>query len=255
MALIALTSYITPTNNKADMLERTLISLMNTVNWDRHSLLVVDNSGTQAARKIVEKYQIASYHPQETNLGTAEGINKAWRYRTQGQHCVKMDDDVVIHGHGWADLMEEAIQRDPTIGIIGLKRKDCWEHPEHKEAHLRSKLSFVTPEAGKRWIVIEEAQHIMGTCQMYNSALLDKIGYLMQPSLYGHDDVWASWRSYIAGFKNVFLPQYEIDHIDPGDTDYQKWKENISGKDSLTQMKQVWKWQNGEESIYYNPFE
>jgi predicted RecA/RadA family phage recombinase len=63
-----------------------------------------------------------------------------------------------------------------------LKRKDCWEHPEHEQPDLRSTLFMLPHQSGERWIVGERVFHVMGTCQMYNSAFLDKIGYLYQPS-------------------------------------------------------------------------
>jgi hypothetical protein len=88
---------------------------------------------------------------------------------------------------------------------------------------------------------------------MYNSALLDKIGYLYQPSLYGYDDVLASYRSELAGFKNVFLPQIEIDHVDEGKTEYQGWKERHAGEQTQNVIKIVDEYINGTRLIYYQP--
>jgi thiaminase len=66
---------------------------------------------------------------------------------------------------------------------------------------------------------------------MFNSALLDKIGYLYQPRLYGFDDALAAVRCEVAGYASVFLPHIEIDHIDTGETAYQGWKEKHAGED------------------------
>ncbi len=71
----------------------------------------------------------------------------------------------------------------------------------------------------------------MGTCQMYNYRLIDKIGGLMQPGLYGFDDTLAGVRCKLAGFKNSFLPHIEIDHIDTKETPYWQEKRNIAAKD------------------------
>jgi GT2 family glycosyltransferase len=192
---------------------------------------------------------------QSENIGTANAINQAWRHRKPGQHCIKMDNDVIIHSDTWIDDMVEAIEREPQIGIIGLKRKDCWEHPAHENPDLRSQLIMLPKKGHERWMVVERVFHVMGTCQMYNSALLDKIGYLYQPGLYGYDDVLAAHRCHKADMMSVFLPHIEIDHIDSGDTPYQTWKERTAGEKTNEVVRIAAQYRSGERSIYYNPFE
>ncbi len=48
--------------------------------------------------------------------------------------------------------------------------------------------------------------------------------------LYGFDDSLAAVRCQVAGFYNCFYPHVNIDHIDPGTTSYQKWKEGYAGE-------------------------
>lgn len=254
MALIALVTYCTNENQKAKFLQKTLRSLRETVDGRKHRVYIVNNASTgHLAKNIVDGYMLDFnvMHLSE-NIGTARGINQAWRHRRPGEHCIKMDDDVVIHNAGWADEMEYAIKCDPNIGIVGLKRKDCWERPDETEPHKKSELKMINPR-GEKWCIVEKMQHIIGTCQMYNSALLDKIGYLYQPGLYGYDDVLASHRSQIAGFYNCMIPHIEIDHIDPGDTPYQKWKESVSGEGGTgPEVRQIIRdYYSGAKSIYH----
>jgi hypothetical protein len=108
---------------------------------------------------------------------------------------------------------------------------------------------------GEKWIVGEIVNHVMGTCQGYSPTLLDKIGYLYQPRLYGFDDALAAARCKVAGFLSVFLPHIEIDHIDPGDTAYQGWKEKVAGEDMAEYNRIVNGYFDGSIPIYYNPFE
>lgn len=232
MALIGLVTYCTQENKKFEMLKKTLQSLRFTVDLSKHRVYIFDNSPDHNIRKevllLVHGFGF-NYLTEGENLGTARGINRIWEDRKPHEHCVKMDDDVVIHEIGWADQLEYAIGNMDEIGIIGLKRKDCWEHPLHENPDFKSELIYVQPLITQKWVVIEKVNHVIGTCQMYNSALLDKIGYLYQIGLYGYDDVLASHRSKIAGFINCFLPHIEIDHIDDGATPYQGWKEQTSG--------------------------
>lgn len=254
--LIAMAVYSTAENKKDECLEKTLRSLSETINYRDNTIALSVNAFTEETERIIKRYgYLISYvYYNETNLGTAEAINRIWKNRQAGQHCIKMDDDVVIHNSGWLDLMVEAIERKPDIGIIGLKRKDCWENPSHSDPQYKTEFLEIPHKAGEKWIIVERAHHVMGTCQLYNSALLDKIGYLYQPKLYGFDDVLASYRSEIAGFQNVFLTHVEIDHIDAGQTEYQGWKERHSGEQFPVVNQLVNDYISGATPIYYNPF-
>jgi len=258
--LIGMAVHDSPENKRAEFTMRCIDQVLQSIEATgfNHDLYIIDNASTcPKTRKYLRN---VSDHPSvilitnEKNIGTAEAINKAWRYRQPGQHCVKMDNDVFIHDLKWIDQLRDAIEREPTIGICGLKRKDCWEHPEHEQPDLRSTLFMLPHQAGERWIVGERVFHVMGTCQMYNSAFLDKIGYLYQPSLYGYDDVLAAHRAAAAGYWSVFLPHIEIDHIDPGDTPYQKWKEDHSSEVTQEVIRISREYRNGSRPIYYNPF-
>lgn len=256
MSLIAMAVYSTPENGKDEYLEKTLKSLQDTVDFKQHRLILSVNAFTARTKTIFSWYEhiISQIIYNEKNLGTAEAINKAWRLRLPGENCVKMDDDVVIHSNDWLYLMEEAVRREPFIGQIGLKRRDCWENPAHENPFYRSELIMLPHSPGEKWIVVERCSHIMGTCVLHASALLDKIGFLFQPGVYGFDDSFMSLRSSLAGFKNVFLTAVDIEHIDRGDTGFQKWKENHASSCWEKYHECVSEYKSGKRSLYYNPF-
>jgi GT2 family glycosyltransferase len=235
MALIGMAVYDTVANGRQALTQRTLDSLRKTVDWTKHRMFVVDNGSTPQAASMLAAY--AAHWPVNTltvltnaeNKGTARAVNRAWARRSPGEHALKMDDDVVFHSDGWLDELEEAIAREPKLGIVGLKRKDLGERPGSKD--YPSELVMLPQQRGQRWIVAETCFHVMGTCQLFSSALLDKICYLYQMGgLYGFDDSLAAVRCELAGFKSAFLPHIEIDHIDPGGTAYCAWKQQVSGK-------------------------
>jgi GT2 family glycosyltransferase len=254
MALIAMAVYSTPENGKDEYLEKTLESLRQTVDFTKHRLILSVNSATKDTWMIIDNSRIAKTIDNKKNLGTAEAINLAWKTQWPGENLIKMDDDVVIHAKGWVDQMEEAIQRDPLIGQCGLKRRDCWESVTHPDEFYRSKLIQLPHAPGEKWITVEEVHHVMGTCVMHSAALLNKVGYLYQPKLYGFDDSFMSFRSRLAGFKNVFLTSVDIEHIDRGDTTFQKWKENHASECWGPYHQTLADYKSGKKSIYYNPF-
>lgn len=256
MALIGVAVFSTSENKKDECLQRTLESLYETVDFSRHRLMLSVNAATERTRDIIIDFggMISGVIDNGDNIGTARAINKIWAKRKPGEHCVKMDDDIVVNGYtDWLDEMEEAVRRDANIGQIGLKRKDCWENVSHPDPDYKSELIQLPHVPGERWMVVEKANHIIGSCVLHSSALIDKVGALYQPSLYGYDDVIMSWRTRAAGFYSCFLPHVPIDHVDEGKTVYQDWKHKHSGEVTDEVIKlchAIWK---GEKSFYF-PF-
>lgn len=253
-ALIAMAVHDTAENKRTELTSKTLASLHYNGILDKHNFYAIDNNSCKETKDLLNRYKnFITIITNEENIGTAEAINKAWKFREKGQHAIKMDNDVIIHSDTWVEQMIESIERDSKIGIVGLKRKDCWERPNHPQADWKSELIMLPQLAGQRWIIAEKCHHIIGTCQMYSDALLEKIGYLYQPSLYGYDDVLASHRSTVAGFINVFLPHIEIDHIDPGQTEYQSWKEKHSSEVTSEVIKITHEYYRNERPVFYEP--
>lgn len=256
--IIAFACHDTEENQRTPITRKCLLSLRDTVDLTKYRLFFIDNNSCQETKELLAGF-VSTYGgtviTNKENIGTAQAVNLAWKERYPGEHCMKIDNDVVWHQKGWVELMAECLHRDKEIGIIGLKRKDLAERPGHFNPDYKSELQMIPQAGAQRWIIVEKAKHIIGTCQMYNSALLDKIGYLYQPGVYGYDDTMSSWRSSIAGFKNVFLPHIEIDHIDNGDTPFQGWKEKHAGEYTQQVIKEVNEYLAGTRPIYYNPYE
>lgn len=255
-SLLAMAVYDTEENGRTELTIKTLDSLLNTVDLTKHRLFIVDNGSCLATKEHFKRYDnnkdwLIYVGSNETNVGTAKAINQAWALRQPGEHLIKIDNDVVIHQAGWVEKLEQCIERDPSIGIIGLKRKDCIESPDRTDFY-KSELMMLPHKPGDPWLQVEKVNHVMGTCCMFNSALVDKIGGLYQmDGLYGFDDSLAAVRCQLAGFYNCFYPHIEIDHIDPGTTDYQKWKEGYAGERMQQYNITVQKLRTGEQSIYY----
>lgn len=237
MSLIICAVYDTEENGRSEYTEKTLVSLAQTVNWDKHRLIIVDNGSCERTKSLLRRYfelgntNIAGNFgwkinginiiTNTENLGTARAINQGLKLRQSEEFCCKIDNDVVINQLGWVEEMEAAIERDPTIGIIGLKRKDIEFDGEY----------IALPHvAGQRWITVEGGGQIMGTCTLFNWRLIDKIGGMIQPSsVYGFDDSIYDLRSKLAGFWNCYLPHIDISHIDTGENSYTQVKQQQAG--------------------------
>lgn len=262
MALIACVTFDTTENGRTELTRQCLKSLARTVDWSRHELYLVDNGSVPetvemltlcgARKSACNDLPPAKIILNATNLGTARAVNKAWQYRKPGQACLKIDNDVYIHEIDWLERLEECIAHDAQIGIIGLKRKDV-----QLGAHGQPELVMLPHKPGERWLIVEKAIEVMGTCQLYASALLDRIGYLVQFGLYGLDDSLAAVRCRSAGFYSCYYPHVEIDHLDvagthPKLTPYQLWKQDESDKHMQKFHLICQQYLNGTRSVWHD---
>jgi GT2 family glycosyltransferase len=265
MSLITMAVHDTDDNGRSKYTERTLDSLLDTVDFRKHRLIISDNGSCAKTHEHYREfgaifdtmYKGRTREPMviynNENLGTSRALNRAWILREPKEHVIKIDNDVVIHSKGWIEELEEAISRKPDIGIIGLKRKDIIQTTWHPDPQYRSTLIMLPHEAGQRWITFEQTPDVIGTCTMFNYALLDKVGFSWQPGLYGFEDVLFCHRSHLAGFCNGFLNHINIDHIDEGQNEYIDWKHKISGE-KVDEMIAVFRsYVSGKRSIY-EPF-
>lgn len=261
MSLISMAVFDQEGSGRTALTEKCFQSLLNTVDFRKHRIFIIDNASCEATTKVIIDFaniidDIAfgnfTLYRNNENVGTAKAVNQGLKERRPGENCIKCDNDVVFNQQNWIEEMDEAIRRMPSIGILGLKRKDLGENPFLETSpHFRTTLEMLPHKLGEPWMVFEKVQHgVMGTCTMYNSKLLDEIGYLHQPTVYGWDDGLISTRSTLAGFVNGFLPTIDIDHPDPGGTFYQAWKENHAQETSGASWQLDHDYKTGARPIY-----
>ena len=233
-AMIAMAVYDTEENGRTKYTKETIESLIETVDLKKHKLYLVNNNSCEETRKILDSYcwvnTLLNIYVIDNleNIGTAKAINQAWALKEPGEVLIKMDNDVVINNYGWIEDMETAM-RLGGYGIVGLKRKDLMQSPNAKD-NWKTELKMLPHQKGEPWIVVEESEDIMGTVQMFNPTLINKMGGLMQAGVYGFDDTLACIRAKLLGYKLAFLPHIDIDHIDIGGDAYTEWKRKYAAE-------------------------
>ncbi len=256
MTLIAMAVFDQADSGRTEITAKVLYSMISNVDWSKHRLIVVDNGSCQKTKNVIknigERIHQMDYITLPENIGTARAINKAWQQRQPDEHAIKMDNDCMINFNDWIEEMEEVVTRDPSIGIVGLKRKDLMEHPG-AEGGWKSTLEMLPHEPGQAWKVVEMVNHVMGTCQFFSAEFLKVFGYLSQPRLYGFDDSLACARAKLLGYRVGFIPWIDIDHLDPANVmgkEYTWWKYKIAGEDHAAFSKLVEEYESGKRPLY-----
>jgi len=261
MALICMASFDTTENKRTDYTKKTLESLLKTVDFEKHQLALIDNGSCTETLNLLASFE--NSFPQKNNItillndkniGTARAINKGIRLRKPDQHVIKMDNDITFESAGWADEMEACVTRMPKIGLVGLKRMDLHDHPDHENKYYRSQLIMLPHEPGERWIICEKVNHMMGSCQLLSAALLNKIGGFEQPALYGYDDTIVCYKSNLLSFLNVYLPHIAINHLDTGGTAEHEWKKDVARLHRKEVDKMLEDFKRGKKPVYHNIF-
>lgn len=259
MAILVMAVFDTDSNGRSEYTEKSLWSLLNTVDFSKHRLFISDNGSCSATHSIYQELERVFPYPDNLiinfngdNLGTAKAVNLGLKIRNPGEHCIKIDNDCVVNQTGWVEEMEAAITRDNTLGIVGLKRKDIDFDPTHENPSYRSQLICLPHKVGQSWILVEKGTYIMGTCTMFNSLLIDNIGVMAQPGVYGIDDTLYSLRSELAGFWNCYMPHINIDHIDTGENSYTQVKQKQASGIWDIYMQWHQGYIDGTKDLYYD---
>lgn len=220
------------TYERIEMTRACLQSFFETAEPDLVSIFIVDNGSTDGTVEWLHSLthpMIEDISYQSENLGTARALNIPWKIaHDRGQHVGKLDNDVVFYDEDWSQRMYYIVETAENVGLVGLKRRDLEEKPNHNEKFFRTTLHTLP-----NGIVIEESKHVMGTCWLVSNQLLNKIGGLYQVGPYGLDDAIFCHRAHLAGYLTVFDPSVAIEHIDPGDPmypEYTQWKRDQAGR-------------------------
>jgi len=264
---------VTVTYNRKDQVKQALESWVTNFDSALFDLVIVDNHSED------NTWDFLCHFAEEVpccvvrlskNFGTAPALNLGWRLRRPEQHAIKADSDIVVKTQGVLKHMIAVADRYPEIGILGLRRSDLIEHPDHPDPFYRSK--FVGLAVGSTIYVLEFVHHVMGSFTLYNKAALPDFGYLYQfqderdGPAYGYDDALACFRmraigksvAYLRSWFSNHLNVIEIEHVDPGESTgddflcrYTRWKQEEARRTMDRYRELAKEFLDGTRSPYY----
>lgn len=165
-------------------------------------IVVLNGCGDDGSREYIHSLQLAGYpflikwldEPSGYTHSTNVGI-----HASRGDYIILLNNDVVILGEQWINLLLQPFLEDPTVGLTGPLMLHC-------------------PDADEDFLVF--------FCAMISRVCLDAIGgeldEVFSPG-YG-EDCAAACEARKAGFKVLQVPPSEPTLIDKGCEDLPSWK-------------------------------
>lgn len=183
------------------------------------------------------------------NIGVSKALNWCFAHRTEqaNQHSIKLDNDFIIGDRQWIHKALSVVQADPSIGIVGVKWAGVEENPQHLDSAKRTVAMQIGGVQVEEWGDINSpALFISGEC-------MDAVGGWVAPGLYGYEDFLYVHRARQAGFRTVYLPNCNAEHIDD-DKDFAAFEEQqiTENFDAFVAML---KYYNASKNAYWSPMD
>lgn len=222
----------TPENTRNEVTDPCINSMLNTVELDRHKLVLVDNGSTDprtiALLDRVSKHRGVELIRLPENKYATYAYNVAIkRYDPAGnnQIFVRIENDVVFQTDDWAEIIWEtfdaAHKKDFPLGLLStlpVNLPKGWER-----VHVL--------EGADGPIILLEAGEVPGYTTAFHPDLLRSLGYLQSAGRY-IEDVITSDRALTAGYRLGYISRENVLalHIDTveGRPAYQKWKSDVA---------------------------
>ena len=147
-----MTSIIIPTlNHLEDILKPCLQSIIANTDMSTTEVIVVANGCTDGTQEYVKSLNLKLLDYKDP-LGYTKAVNEGLKHAT-GEYVVLLNNDTVILGPNWLDILRKPFEQDPNTGITGPV-KFTWDCG----GIIRTAIAF--------W------------CCMFKKSLIDEIGYL-----------------------------------------------------------------------------
>lgn len=209
---------IVVTHNRAEMLEQTLLSLVNQETEGRFvfEIIVVDDGSTDQTMAVVQRFaQSASMAPvsyiYQAKAGVAAGRNLGV-HRARGQWLAFCDDDQRAGAHWLFELLRTALEKgfDCVGGPVVL---DLPPSPPLSSLGFRARQVL-----GEKTFPLQQQmteKYALGSGNvLINGIIFDRVGFF-DISLSRGEDTDFFWRVEMAGYRLGVAPKALVYHVIP----------------------------------------
>lgn len=221
-------SIIILAHNRSPITERCLLALKEST-YRPIELLITDNGSTDDTPEVLDRVLPVLEEAgisvvrlrNESNIGCATARNHALQ-RATGNLIKLMDNDVVVRTRSWAEKEANALEGDPSIGLVGGKL--IFPNPPHLiqfaggAVSPKGRVGFLgrgmprnTPEFNEPRFV----QCYISAQMMFPRRILEEVGYLDEDfNPFQFEDIDYCYRIRESGYRILYLPDVEMYHFE-----------------------------------------
>jgi len=177
-------------------------------------VIVVDNSGRQAARHSGQAGSRVSVIANDHNVGFGPAVNQAFRQSTSAYMAV-LNDDATAHPE-WLEALLAAIEPRPDAGMCASQVRHagsgsldsagmllCPDGSSKQRGHLQSPAGYAHTE---------EALLPSGSAALYRREMLEEIGLFDESFFLYCEDTDLGLRARWAGWECLYVPKAVVEH-------------------------------------------
>ena len=208
-----LTSIIILTHNQVAY-TRMCIDSIRRYTDEPFELIVVDNASDDATIAYLKSLDNVKLIFNQTNRGFPAAVNQGIELAT-GEYLLLLNNDTIVTT-GWLQRMQEAMQRETNIGLVGPCSNNV-SGPQQVDCQLADLtcLDGFDWERGKKFSNrTRESERLVGFCLLIKRDVIEKIGTLDERFGTGcfEDDDFCR-RAIEAGFDNVIADDSFVYHF------------------------------------------
>jgi len=213
---IPFVSIIIVSYNSREYIERCLDSVQKIL-YPRFEVIVVDNASTDGSAEVIRrKYSFVKLVCLPKNIGFAAANNLGFRM-SKGDFIFLLNPDTEVDPMCLRWLVD-AMLRDQEIGVCGAKillldKRNIIQHAGGKYHPIGISIDRGVLEVDKgQYDKVEEVTFVCGAAVLIRKKLIREVG-LFDPSFFlYHEDVDFCIRTWLHGFKVVFVPKAVVYH-------------------------------------------
>ncbi|MDG3086929.1 glycosyltransferase [Vibrio hannami] len=219
-------SIIIPIRDKVELLQQLLDSIHEKTTWTNYEVIVVDNGSIEVSTlnylaHIQEEFGYKVVRD-ESDFNWSK-VNNVGVEVADGDVFVFLNNDTIVISEDWLESLISWSQL-PDVAVVGpLLRYDDdtiqhagvvvgmggWADHVFKGEEATHKVGpFVSP------VLTRDVLAVTGACQVIEKRKFEELGRFDEAFIICGSDVELCIRAYKEGYKNVYLPQAELYHLE-----------------------------------------
>ena len=209
------------THQRAALLRRALLSIVEQARESGTAILVVDNASSDDTAAVVSGFDSVGY-VREEQLGLCHARNRGWREASTP--VVAFLDDDAVAAPGWIAAVRGAFaDGDPAVGCVGGPVLPDWEVPAPGwlSPRVALGLTIIDWPGGRRHLTDLGAEWLAGANLACRVAALEAVGGFhpwlgrQGSRLLSSEEVFLQKRLMQCGFACVYEPAMRVHHEVP----------------------------------------